>query len=66
MNKTKNCPDCKAPMAEALYGMPNPEVFDDPNYIIMGCLMDEDTLRYRCRECGCEIFSSGRISPGLN
>ena len=47
-------------MAEAIYGMPGPEDFENPNYIIMGCLMDEDMLRWRCRECGFEIYSSGR------
>lgn len=58
----KTCPECKNPMAEALYGMPSPEAFDNPNYIIMGCLMDEEMLRYRCRDCGFEIYSSGRTA----
>ena len=61
MAKTKNCPECKAPMAEAIYGMPSQEDFENPNYIIMGCLMDEDMLRYACRECGVRIYSSGLI-----
>jgi ADP-ribosylglycohydrolase len=47
-------------MAKAIYGMPSQEDFENPKYIIMGCLMDEDMLRYGCRECGFEIYSSGR------
>jgi ADP-ribosyl-[dinitrogen reductase] hydrolase len=46
-------------MAEAIYGMPSQEDFENPNYIIMGCLVDEDMLRYGCRECGLRIYSSG-------
>jgi ADP-ribosyl-[dinitrogen reductase] hydrolase len=60
MTKTKNCPECKTPMAEAIYGMPTQEDFENPNYIIMGCLVDEDMMRFGCRECGFEIYSSGR------
>ena len=49
-------------MAQALYGMPSPVVFDDPNYIIMGCLMDDDMLQYACKECGTEVYESGRTA----
>ena len=60
MTKTKTCPECKAVMAEAIYGMPSLEYVDNPKYVIMGCLVDEDTLRWRCNDCGLEIYSGGR------
>lgn len=61
MAKNKKCPECKEPMAEAIYGMPSPEDFDNPNFIIMGCLIDEDMLEFACKKCGVEIYSSGRV-----
>ncbi len=57
--KAPICPECKSPMAEAIYGMPSQEDFENPNYIIMGCMMDEDMLHFGCRECGIRIYSSG-------
>jgi len=40
--------------------MPSSADFDNPNLIIMGCLMDDDMLEYGCKSCGLEIYSSGR------
>ena len=53
-------------MAEAIYGMPSHEYFDNPNYIIMGCLMGEDSLRYGCNECGLEVYDSGHTENPMN
>jgi ADP-ribosyl-[dinitrogen reductase] hydrolase len=65
MATLKRCPECSNQLAEAIYGMPSQEDFENPNYIIMGCLMDEDLLRYGCRECGLEIYRSGRTENPL-
>lgn len=60
MSRSKKCPECSKPMARAVYGMPSQEDFENPNLIIMGCLMDEETLEFGCKSCGFEIYSSGR------
>ena len=57
MAKDKLCPKCHKVMSEAFYGMPTEEDFNNPKYIIMGCLIDENMLQYRCPECGYEIYS---------
>lgn len=56
MSSRKACPKCGAAMKKAIYGMPGPEDFENPNYIIMGCIIGEEMLSYGCPECEFEIY----------
>lgn len=61
MEKTNNCPDCSSMMMPALYGMPGPEVFENGEYLIMGCLMDDDPVEFGCPTCGVQVLESGAV-----
>ena len=64
MSNSKTCANCGAKMAKAFYGMPTQEIGENPEFIIMGCLVDEDMLRFACKSCGLEIYSSGKTIQG--
>lgn len=50
------CPVCGAPDARRIvYGLPAPELFDDPDIALGGCLVAEDAPRFRCRACSTEF-----------
>jgi hypothetical protein len=61
MSKSKNCPICATEMRPALYGMPNQDDFESGKYLIMGCLMDEDPVRFGCPNCGSQVLASGVV-----
>ncbi len=61
MAKTKNCPDCSSVMKPALYGMPGPEDFESGEFLIMGCLMDVDPVKFGCPDCGMQLLESGTV-----
>jgi len=48
-------------MRPALYGMPNQDDFESGKYLIMGCLMDEDPVRFGCPNCGSQVLASGVV-----
>lgn len=48
---TPRCEDCGSKMKRIVYGLASPEVFENPNFIIGGCLMSEDNPRWACTAC---------------
>ena len=48
---TPRCEDCGSNMKRIVYGLASPEVFENPNFIIGGCLMSEDNPRWGCAAC---------------
>ena len=50
------CPVCGASDARRIvYGLPAPELFDDPEVALGGCLVSDDAPRFRCRACGSDF-----------
>lgn len=48
---TPRCEDCGAQMKRIIYGLPSRELFENPNFIIGGCLMSEENPRWACVAC---------------
>jgi hypothetical protein len=47
------CPACGAREAAVIvWGMVTPEVLDDPDVVIGGCVVDADSPNRRCLACG--------------
>ncbi len=56
------CPTCGAAgsLRYLVWGMPTPEVFDDPRALLMGCVVEPCALpAYRCVECAADYDDEG-------
>ncbi|GAA4741866.1 hypothetical protein GCM10025783_11400 [Amnibacterium soli] len=50
------CPVCGAGDPRRIaYGLPAPELFDDPDIALGGCLVADDAPRFRCRTCATDF-----------
>ncbi len=38
-------------LARIAYGFPSPQLIDDPNYVLGGCLIEEDAPEFFCKKC---------------
>ena len=53
----KQCPTCSSPeVARILYGLPDPEIFDNPSarskIVLGGCCITDESPRWQCLACG--------------
>ena len=51
MRVPPKCPKCGDQLREILYGLIRQPPEDKQNYVLGGCIMDEDPADYRCLTC---------------
>ncbi len=62
MTKNPPCPQCAGEAVLILYGFPTPsdgEAEKRGEIHLGGCVVDEDSPAWRCRECGHEFGDDG-------
>jgi hypothetical protein len=47
-----NCPKCNTPLKRVIYGLPTAEMMENPDIILAGCVIDDESKPYQCIECG--------------
>ncbi len=51
MRVPPKCPKCGDQLREIIYGFATEDMSKNPNFVIGGCLIDEDPFTYRCLTC---------------
>ena len=51
MRVPPKCPKCGEQLREIIYGMATEDMFNNPNYVLGGCIIEEDAADYHCLTC---------------
>lgn len=51
MTQNPYCIRCGSVLARIAYGFPSPDLFDNPNFVLGGCLMEDNQPEYFCKKC---------------
>ena len=58
MTQNPYCIKCGTMLAQIAYGFPSPDLFDNPNFVIGGCLMEEDQPAFYCKKCDVAVSNA--------
>jgi hypothetical protein len=51
MTQNPYCIKCGSVLAQIAYGFPSPDLFDNPNFVLGGCVMEENQPEFFCKKC---------------
>ncbi len=58
MTQNPYCIKCGSVLARIAYGFPSPDLFDNPDFVLGGCVMEEDQPTFFCKKCDAAVSNS--------